>query len=213
MNLSHNQNMLSTKFIKDIAPYVYKLEKRFGLVEKSFGLPSFDPREKGLSALKKTIVGQQLSIASAAAIWGRFLDADIKDEEILNNQADYQLRHLGFSRQKISYLKSLTESALDFDKMETMDNERVISILTDVKGIGIWTAEIYCIFSLRRLDIFPAGDLALQEATKHLLALKSRPTEKEMRKIAESWVPYRSVCAIILWHFYRNIKSRESTLW
>ncbi len=213
MNLSHNQNMLSTKFIKDIAPYVYKLEKRFGLVEKSFGLPSFDPREKGLLALKKTIVGQQLSIASAAAIWGRFLDADIKDEEILNNQADYQLRHLGFSRQKISYLKSLTESELDFDKMETMDNERVISILTDIKGIGIWTAEIYCIFSLRRLDIFPAGDLALQEATKHLLALKSRPTEKEMRKIAESWVPYRSVCAIILWHFYRNIKSRESTLW
>ena len=205
--------MLSTEFIKDIAPSVYRLEKRFGLVEKNFGLPSFDPREKGLLALKKTIVGQQLSIASAAAIWGRFIDADIKDEEILNNQADYQLRDLGFSRQKISYLKSLTGSGLDFDQMETMENEEVISILTNIKGIGLWTAEIYCIFSLRRLDIFPAGDLALQEAAKHLLALESRPTEKEMRKIAGSWVPYRSVCAIILWHLYRNIKSRESTLW
>ena len=205
--------MLSTEFIKDIAPSVYKLEKRFSLVERNFGLPSFDPREKGLLALKKTIVGQQLSIGSAAAIWGRFINADIKDEAILNNQADNQLRDLGFSRQKISYLKSLAESKLEFDQMETMENESVINVLTNIKGIGLWTAEIYCIFSLRRLDIFPAGDLALQEAAKHLLDLENRPSEKEMRKIAESWVPYRSVCAIILWHFYRNFKSRESTLW
>ncbi len=205
--------MLSTEFIKNIAPCVYKLEKRFKLVERNFGLPSFDPREKGPLALKKTIVGQQLSIASAAAIWGRFINADIKDEEILNNQADNQLRNLGFSRQKISYLKSLAESKLEFDQMETMENESVINVLTNIKGIGLWTAEIYCIFSLRRLDIFPAGDLALQEAAKHLLDLENRPSEKEMRKIAESWVPYRSVCAIILWHFYRNFKSRESTLW
>ena len=213
MNLSHNLKMLSTEFIKDIAPCIYKLEKRFRLVERNFGLPSFDQREKGLLALKKTIVGQQLSIASAAAIWGRFVDAYIKDEEILNNQADDQLRDLGFSRQKISYLKSLIESGLDYDQMETMQSEEVIRILTNIKGIGIWTAEIYCIFSLRRLDIFPAGDLALQEAAKILLNLENRPSEKEMRKIAESWVPYRSVCAIILWHFYRNFKSRESTLW
>ncbi len=205
--------MLSTEFIKDIAPSVYKLEKRFMLVERSFGLPSFDPREKGLLALKKTIVGQQLSIASAAAIWGRFIEADIKDEEILNNKADNQLRDLGFSRQKISYLKSLAKSRLNFDQMETMKNEDVINLLIGIKGIGLWTAEIYCIFSLRRLDIFPAGDLALQEAAKYLLKLENRPSEKEMRKIAESWVPHRSVCAIILWHFYRNFKSRESTLW
>ena len=205
--------MLSTEFIKDIAPTVYKLEKRFRLVERNFGLPSFDPREKGPLALKKTIVGQQLSIASAAAIWGRFIDAEIKDEEIVNNQADNQLRDLGFSKQKISYLKSLAESGLDFDQMELMQNEDVINVLTSIKGIGLWTAEIYCIFSLRRLDIFPAGDLALQEAAKHLLNLENRPIEKEMRTIAESWVPYRSVCAIILWHFYRNFKARESTLW
>ena len=205
--------MLSTEFIKDIAPSVYKLERRFRLVEGNYGLPSFNPREKGLLALKKTIIGQQLSLASAAAIWGRFIDADIKDEEILNNRADNQLRDIGFSRQKISYLKSLAESGLDFDQMDTMENEDVINVLTGIKGIGLWTAEIYCIFSLRRLDIFPAGDLALQEAAKLLLNLESRPSEKEMRKIAESWVPYRSVCAIILWHFYRNFKSRESTLW
>ena len=205
--------MLSTKFIIDAAPRIYKLEKRFELIEKDFGFPSFDPREKGYLALKKTIIGQQLSIASAAAIWRRFIDADIRDEKILNGQADMQLRNLGLSRQKISYLKSLAGSRLDFDKMEVMENEEVIDVLTAIKGIGLWTAEIYCIFSLRRLDIFPAGDLALQEATKYLLDLKSRPLEKEMRKLAKSWVPYRSVCAIILWHFYRNLKSRESTLW
>ena len=205
--------MLSTKFIKDAAPRIYKLEKRFELVEKNFGFPSFDPREKGYLALKKTIIGQQLSIASAAAIWRRFIDANIRDEKILDGQADTQLRDLGLSRQKISYLKSLAESRLDFDQMEVMENEEVINVLTAIKGIGLWTAEIYCIFSLRRLDIFPSGDLALQEATKYLLDLKSRPLEKEMRKLAKSWVPYRSVCAIILWHFYRNLKSRESTLW
>ena len=205
--------MLSNKFIIDAAPRIYKLEKRFELIEKDFGFPSFDPREKGYLALKKTIIGQQLSIASAAAIWRRFIDADIRDEKILNGQADTRLRNLGLSRQKISYLKSLAESRLDFDQMEVMENEEVINVLTAIKGIGLWTAEIYCIFSLRRLDIFPAGDLALQEATKYLLDLKSRPLEKEMRKLAKSWVPYRSVCAIILWHFYRNLKSRESTLW
>ena len=205
--------MLSTKFISDAAPRIYELEKKFELIEKNFGFPSFDPREKGYLALKKTIIGQQLSIASAAAIWRRFIDADIRDEKILNGQADTQLRNLGLSRQKISYLKSLAESRLDFDQMEVMKNEEVIDVLTAIKGIGLWTAEIYCIFSLRRLDIFPAGDLALQEATKYLLDLKSRPLEKEMRKLAKSWVPYRSVCAIILWHFYRNLKSRESTLW
>ena len=205
--------MLSTKFIIDAAPRIYKLEKRFELIEKDFGFPSFDPREKGYIALKKTIIGQQLSIASAAAIWRRFIDADIRDEKILNGQADMQLWNLGLSRQKFSYLKSLAGSRLDFDKMEVMENEEVIDVLTAIKGIGLWTAEIYCIFSLRRLDIFPAGDLALQEATKYLLDLKSRPLEKEMRKLAKSWVPYRSVCAIILWHFYRNLKSRESTLW
>ena len=205
--------MLSTKFIIDAAPRIYKLEKKFELIEKDFGFPSFDPREKGYLALKKTIIGQQLSIASAAAIWRRFIVADIRDEKILNGQADTQLRNLGLSRQKISYLKSLAESRLDFDQMELMENEEVIDVLTAIKGIGLWTAEIYCIFSLRRLDIFPAGDLALQEAAKYLLDLKSRPLEKEMRKLAKSWVPYRSVCAIILWHFYRNLKSRESTLW
>ena len=205
--------MLSTKFIIDAAPRIYKLEKKFELIEKDFGFPSFDPREKGYLALKKTIIGQQLSIASAAAIWRRFIDADIRDDKILNGQADTQLRNLGLSRQKISYLKSLAESRLDFDQMEVMENEEVIDVLTAIKGIGLWTAEIYCIFSLRRLDIFPAGDLALQEATKYLLDLKSRPLEKEMRKLAKSWVPYRSVCAIILWHFYKNLKSRESTLW
>ena len=205
--------MLSTKFIIDAAPRIYELEKKFELIEKNFGFPSFDPREKGYLALKKTIIGQQLSIASAAAIWRRFIDADIRDEKILNGQADTQLRNLGLSRQKISYLKSLADSRLDFDQMELMENEEVIDVLTSIKGIGLWTAEIYCIFSLRRLDIFPAGDLALQEATKYLLDLKSRPLEKEMRKLAKSWVPYRSVCAIILWHFYRNLKSRESTLW
>ena len=115
--------MLSNKFIIDAASRIYKLEKRFELVEKNFGFPSFDPREKGYLALKKIIIGQQLSIASAAAIWRRFINAKISDEKILNSQADTQLRDLGLSRQKISYLKSLAESGLDFDQMELISRE------------------------------------------------------------------------------------------
>ena len=84
--------MLSSKFIQDVRPKLYALENRFERIEKSFGLPSFNPREKGYLALKKTIVGQQLSIASAAAIWNRFVSANLKDEKILSNQADKELR-------------------------------------------------------------------------------------------------------------------------
>ena len=104
--------MLSSKFIQDVRPKLYALENRFERIEKSFGLPSFDPREKGYLALKKTIVGQQLSIASAAAIWNRFVSANLKDEKILSNQADKELRDLGLSRQKISYLKVLQIASL-----------------------------------------------------------------------------------------------------
>ena len=175
---------------------------------------SLKTRKDPFFSLCKSIVGQQISVQAANSVW-RKLEKKAKkivpkNISKLNNR---QLSSCGLSRQKISYLKSLAGSELDFHELEEMENEEVINVLTNIKGIGLWTAEIYCIFSLRRIDIFPAGDLALQEATRQLLVMESRPSEKEMREIAKSWMPYRSVCAIILWHLYRNFKSRESTLW
>ncbi len=205
--------MINKKLIKSSLKKIYAIEKRFEIIEEKAGLPDFLPREQGYKALQKTIVGQQLSIASASAIWNRFLESGFAENHNLSSVRDTELRAIGLSRQKIHYLKSLADSDIKYEELDKISNENIIKLLTSIKGIGQWTAEIYLIFSLKREDIFPAGDLALQEATRLLLKLNTRPTEKEMRRLAENWKPFRSICALLLWHFYKNYKSRESTLW
>ena len=205
--------MIDEKFIKSSLKKIYAIEKRFELIEKKVGLPDFLPREKGYIALQKTIIGQQLSIASASAIWNRFLESGFTENDNLSSAKDSELRALGLSRQKINYLRSLANSDIKYEELDQFNDENIISLLTSIKGIGLWTAEIYLIFSLKREDIFPAGDLALQEAARLLLQLNTRPNEKEMRSLSEQWKPFRSVCALLLWHFYKNYKARESTLW
>ena len=205
--------MINKKLIKSSLKKIYAIEKRFEIIEEKAGLPNFLPREQGYQALQKTIVGQQLSIASASAIWNRFLESGFAENHNLSSVRDTELRAIGLSRQKIHYLKSLADSDIKYEELDKISNENIIKLLTSIKGIGQWTAEIYLIFSLKREDIFPAGDLALQEATRLLLKLNTRPTEKEMRRLSENWKPFRSICALLLWHFYKNYKSRESTLW
>jgi len=205
--------MINKKLIKSSLKKIYAIEKRFEIIEEKAGLPNFLPREQGYRALQKTIVGQQLSIASASAIWNRFLESGFAENHNLSSVRDTELRAIGLSRQKIHYLKSLADSDIKYEELDKISNENIIKLLTSIKGIGQWTAEIYLIFSLKREDIFPAGDLALQEATRLLLKLNTRPTEKEMRRLSENWKPFRSICALLLWHFYKNYKSRESTLW
>ena len=205
--------MIDKKLIKNSLEKIYAIEKRFEVIEEKVGLPDFLPREQGYKALQKTIVGQQLSIASASAIWNRFLESGFNDGYNLRSAKDSELRAIGLSRQKIHYLKSLADSDIKYEELDKFSNENIINLLTSIKGIGQWTAEIYLIFSLKREDVFPAGDLALQEATRLLLQLNTRPTEKEMRNLSESWKPFRSICALLLWHFYKHYKSRESTLW
>ena len=205
--------MINKKLIKSSLKKIYAIEKRFEIIEEKAGLPDFLPREQGYKALQKTIVGQQLSIASASAIWNRFLESGFAEDQNLSLARDNELRAIGLSRQKILYLKSLADSDIKYEELDKISNENIIKLLTSIKGIGQWTAEIYLIFSLKREDIFPAGDLALQEATRLLLKLNTRPNEKEMRSLSEQWKPFRSICALFLWHFYKNYKSREVILW
>ena len=205
--------MIDEKFIKSSLKKIYANEKRFEVIEKKAGLPDFLPREQGYKALQKTIIGQQLSIASASAIWNRFLESGFTENDNLSSAKDSELRAIGLSRQKITYLRSLANSDIKYEELDEFNDENIISLLTSIKGIGLWTAEIYLIFSLKREDIFPAGDLALQEAARLLLQLNTRPNEKEMRSLSRQWKPFRSVCALLLWHFYKSYKSRESTLW
>ena len=120
-----------------------------------------------------------------------------------------ELRALGLSRQKASYARALAEAGIDYHALRTAPTDQVTRQLTAVKGIGIWTAEIYAMFSLGRADVFAPGDLALQESARVLFALDSRPREKELRSMAQAWSPWRSVAARALWAYYHIAKDRE----
>lgn len=173
------------------------------------GYPDARIRDPGYATLLRTIVGQQVSVASAAAVWGKLeaeLGKDFTPACLLERDFD-TLRACGLSRQKQGYARSLCElmeaGELDFSNLPA-DDEEAIELLTRIKGIGRWSAEIYLLFAEGRPDIWPAGDLAVQEGVKRLLGLEERPAEKTTRALAEPWSPQRGAMAIFTWHFYAN---------
>lgn len=163
----------------------------------------------GFDRLLHAIVGQQVSIASANAIWARLETAGMTAEAAIDQADEDALRALGLSRQKARYAKALAAARIDFDALRQTPTDAVIKTLVAVPGIGPWTAEIYVMFALGRADVFAPGDLALQEAARGLFDLPERPTEKQLRTMAEAWAPWRSVAARLLWAYYRIMKSRE----
>ncbi|MDB5666987.1 DNA-3-methyladenine glycosylase 2 family protein [Cypionkella sp.] len=163
----------------------------------------------GFTALLDAIVGQQVSVASANAIWARMEAGGVVDQVGVLAASDEDLRSVGLSRQKARYARALAASGIDFIALRAMPNEVVIAELVAVPGIGRWTAEIYAMFALGRADVFAPGDLALQEGAKLLLGLSERPSEKALRVMAEAWSPWRSVAARVLWAYYHVAKSRE----
>lgn len=166
-------------------------------------------RDDGFEALLSAIVSQQISVAAARGVWAKLEAAGaITAESILALEVD-ALRAIGLSKQKAGYAKALAEHGLDFDALRRQRADMVVRELTAVKGIGVWTAEIYAMFSLGRADVFAAGDLALQEAAKVLFKLEARPTEKTLRQMAEAWSPWRAVAARLLFTYYHVIKDRE----
>lgn len=166
-------------------------------------------RPDGFGALLDAIVSQQISVAAARGIWGRMEAANLCSIEGISAASDDDLRAVGLSRSKVKYARALAESGLDFEALRKMPNDQVIGRLIEIKGIGRWTAEIYCMFALGRADAFAAGDLALQEAAKVLFELDKRPSEGAIRGMAEDWSPWKSVAARILFAYYRVIKNRE----
>ncbi len=135
------------------------------------------------------IVGQQVSTASAAAIWGRVQAAGFDNTDNVARASDQDLADVGLSRPKIRYAKALSEAGINYPALHDLPSDQVIKTLTAVPGIGMWTAEIYALFALARADVFPAGDLALQEAAKRLFDLPDRPKEKAMRDMAQAGPP------------------------
>lgn len=163
----------------------------------------------GFAELLSAIVSQQVSVASAAAIWQRMKDAELTTPEAIVAASDEDLRGAGLSRQKMKYARALAAEGIDFKALRSQPDAAVMNSLTKVSGIGIWTAEIYAMFSLGRADVFAPGDLALQEAARILFDLPERPKERALRQMAEAWSPWRSVAARALWAYYRVAKDRE----
>ena len=182
---------------------------------REIGGPFHDrSRKGGFETLVLLVVEQQLSLASAAAIMGRVREAVAPfTPETLLGLGEDRLRSLGLSRAKAGYCRALARAFVDGDlkpaRLARLDDEAAIAELIRVKGIGRWTAEIYLLSALGRLDVLPAGDLALQAAAQHLYGLDERPAPGALREIGENWRPYRSVAARILWQYYRALKGRD----
>ena len=184
-------------------------EPRFGRALELTGTPPLRRREGGFAALLHTICAQQLSVAAADSVWTKLCAANADDPAIILTLTEDSLRECGLSRPKARYATALAEAAIDYPALATMPEDEAIAVLTAVKGIGIWTAEIYLMFSIGRADVFAPGDLALQEAARMLFDLPERPAEKALRQQAAGWSPWRGVAARLLWAYYRVAKQRE----
>ncbi len=175
--------------VSEGADWLAQHEPRFAHALSLTGALPLRLRPDGFGQLLSAIVSQQVSVASANAIWQRLRDAELTTQNQVQAATEEDLRAAGLSRQKIRYAKALADENIDFVALRDLETEGVIKTLTRVTGIGVWTAEIYAMFSLGRADVFAPGDLALQEAAKVLFDLPKRPTERELRALAMAWSP------------------------
>ncbi len=186
-----------------------RMEPKFAMISGPLPLRR---KADGFGALLNAIVGQQVSTASAAAIWGRLEAAGLAQEAAVRAASDDDLKACGLSRPKVRYARALAEARVDYGALRQASVEEVMEVLIAVPGIGRWTAEIYAKFALGHADVFAAGDLALQEGAKLLFNLAERPSEKQMRTMAEAWTPVRAIAARALWVYYRERTKREGAI-
>ena len=168
-------------------------------------------RPGGFAALLRMIMEQQVSVASAAAIWRRLEEGlgEVTPAAVLALDED-ALRALGLSRQKARYARALAEAGVDFTALSALTGEAAEARLTAITGVGRWTAELYLLMCEGRPDAFPAADLALQEAMRAAEGWPQRPSERALRARAEAWRPWRGVAAHLLWAWYRLQRGRPT---
>lgn len=202
----------------DILKGIRSLRRKCEVMRKvhdATGLPPLRRREPGFEGLARIIVGQQLSVASANAIWLR-CEAAIRPmrAEMIASLDDDALRAAGLSRPKIRTLRAISEAVLhqglELEALTHVGDADVHAALTAVSGIGPWTADIFLLACLGRPDAFAAGDLALQIAAQYAFELDQRPTAQELLERAETWRPWRSVSARLLWSYYKVVKDESS---
>lgn len=211
----HQHRLLETE--NDLREGIRALRRKCAVVRHmhdTTGIPPLRRREPGFEGLARIIVGQQLSVASAAAIWSRTA-ATVAPFEAKRLAAcpDDVLRTAGLSAGKIRTLRAAAEaveSGLDLAALTSEPEEDVRAALTGITGIGPWTADVFSMFCLGRADAFPAGDLALQVALQMAASLDARPTASELAEFAERWRPWRAVAAHLLWAYYKVRKDATS---
>jgi DNA-3-methyladenine glycosylase II len=185
-------------------------------VHDTAGHPPLRRQPAGFQGLARVIVGQQLSVASAAAIWARTVEACRPFEPgVLLALTDKQLAAVGLSRPKMRTLRAIAEACangLDLAALDQASEGEVHAALTEVVGIGPWTADVYIMFSLGRADGWAPGDLALQIAAQRAMQLKERPSSEELKEIGERWRPWRGVAARLLWAYYAALKKQGSAV-
>lgn len=191
------------------AAHLARVERRFAVALDRIGPLPLRRKPDGFAELLSAIVSQQVSTSAARAIWARVEALGPIDATMIAACSDEDLRACGLSRQKIRYARALAESGIDLVALRQMPDEAVVARLVEVKGIGVWTAEIYAMFALGRADVFAPGDLALRDAAHKLFDLQARPSERELRALSGAWSPWRSVAARILWEYYRVANRRE----
>jgi DNA-3-methyladenine glycosylase II len=201
--------ILTDACVAEGAAWLGQRDPRFAMALDLTGPLPLRRRADGFAALLDAIVSQQVSVASADAIWARLEGAGLTDMAAMAAASDDALRAAGLSRQKARYGRALANAGIDFKALRFLPDAEVVGTLVKVPGIGLWTAEIYAMFALGRADVFAPGDLALQEAARALFGLETRPTEKALRAMAVDWSPWRSVAARILWAYYHVAKNRE----
>jgi DNA-3-methyladenine glycosylase II len=189
-------------------------DPRLAAVLEVAGAVPLRRRPGGLEGLVRIVCAQQLSGASADAIWNRLRAAyDPFDHVALGRARTDKLQRVGLSAAKIRTVKALAKAiaqgAVDFDALTAMSADDAHATLTAVHGIGPWTTDVYLLFCLGHPDAWPAGDLALQEAARLAFDLEKRPSPKEMVALAEAWRPWRGVAARLLWSYYRAVKRRD----
>lgn len=186
----------------------------FGRLHARNGLPPRWARPAGFATLVLFVLEQQVSLASAKAAFVRLHDRlDRIEPSGFLSLDDATLREVGFSRQKTSYCRGIADGVLDgsidFDALDTADDDAARIVLTSIRGIGNWTANVYLLFVLGRPDIWPTGDRALYVALAKAMSLESVPSAESADGMAEAWAPWRGIAAFYLWHDYLGGKSYQ----
>ena len=204
--------METTQDIEAIRVKLSDLDPVLAVAHEVVELFEWDSRDSGFVGLIQLIIEQQVSVAAARAIWKRFKAGEGRvNSKNVRKFTVGELKAFGFSRAKAVYVLGIAEAeasgAIDFDHVAKLGDNEAIEKLTELKGVGRWTAEVYLMFCEGRKDLFPAGDLALREGFRLAARKKHRPSEKELYARAERWRPNRGVAANLLWSYYSGVRS------